>query len=293
MAEPYQRRVQTKDPPVEKFVRAIKVVGDWIIKNAKALIVPSAAGADALVVRDYGDVEDRFRVNETGYIYVLGGKIFTPNCVLVEKDIVEFAVKGFVPYDPTETFMRPWVSGGMVIVNNPIRTPKYATGYYELQSYDGAAYVVCAKLIGGYFEIAKGKLTGGLDANGCSIINLDYLMGRRGNYDFHISARRTATYAGDALFMKTYNSLDAETNRLVITGGVDIAEIKIANSKLNLQSNKLLNPKTFTVRPALADMEVGEIAFGIGTGPAGEDEIFFKPDATRISYWTASGIITA
>jgi len=32
----------------------------------------------------------------------------------------------------------------------------------------------------------------------------------------------------------------------------------------------------------MADMSVGEIAMGDGTGGASEDELFFKPDATKI-----------
>lgn len=40
--------------------------------------------------------------------------------------------------------------------------------------------------------------------------------------------------------------------------------------------------KVFTSSPALADMSIGEIAIGDGTGGASEDELFFKPDAAKI-----------
>jgi len=333
MVETYRRKVQTKDPPLATYVQAVKSVGDWIIEGYKAKIVPPSAGADGLVIRDYGDTTDRIKLIEDGKIQAInleaiGGqtKIVPPSAgadALVVRDYTDtedrirvtedkkimFPTEGVLLKGEAETvqirnladtaykgFVTQFVDlfGPISFkTNDVIRTGATATSYFILRSHNGTAYVDCAKLIGGYLEIAKGKLTGRLDAGGQDIISVADLSGRVGNFDFRILARRSAAYAGDAFFLTTRNSLDAEINRLIITGGVDIAEIKIANSKLNLQSNKLLNPKTFTVRPALADMEVGEIAFGIGTGPAGEDEIFFKPDATRISYWTASGTITA
>jgi len=62
-----------------------------------------------------------------------------------------------------------------------------------------------------------------------------------GNADMIIRAGRTAAYAGDAFFIKTYDSLNAETDRLVVTGGVDKADIKIVNAELDLQNNRIKN----------------------------------------------------
>jgi len=267
MVETYRRKIQTKDPPLQTYVQAVKSVGDWIIEGYKAKIVPPSAGADALIVRDYGDTENRIRLFDDGSIEARTARITS-----------SFAYWGAY----------------LSLVRSPeafFRGRTEATHAIHFQTYDGAIWQSAARLVGGYLEIVRGKLTGALDANKQSITNIEAIKGIFGNYNLPIDANRSAAYPGDALFLRTRNSIDEETSRLIITGGVDIAEIKIASSKLNLQSNKLLNPKTFTIRPALADMEVGEIAFGIGTGPAGEDEIFFKPDTTRISYWTASGTI--
>jgi len=40
--------------------------------------------------------------------------------------------------------------------------------------------------------------------------------------------------------------------------------------------------KVFLATPVLADMSIGEIAIGDGTGAGSEDELFFKPDAAKI-----------
>ena len=40
--------------------------------------------------------------------------------------------------------------------------------------------------------------------------------------------------------------------------------------------------KVFTSSPVLADMEIGELAIGDGTGGTAQDEWFFKPDASKI-----------
>jgi len=47
--------------------------------------------------------------------------------------------------------------------------------------------------------------------------------------------------------------------------------------------------KIFTSAPALADMGVGEIAIGDGTGGASEDELFMKPDAGKIVVFQDDG----
>jgi len=288
MVETYRRKIQTKDPPLATYVQAVKSVGDWIIEGYKAKIVPPSAGADALVVRDYTDTEDRIVLTEDEKIKFTDVilKRVAPEFLEI-RNIADTAPR-HLRLDRLEPMVIKYVSS-----TGLFQTIGASTAYIVFQSHNGTAFVDCAKLIGGWLEIAKGKLTGDLEGNKRCIHSIETLDGIYGDGDFYILARRTPAYAGDALFLQSYDSVGSRADRLVITGGVDIAEIKIANSKLNLQSNKVVNPKTFTARPTLADMEVGEIAYGIGTGPAGEDEIFFKPDATRISYWTASGIITA
>ena len=120
-----------------------------------------------------------------------------------------------------------------------ITTPAASTGYYELQSFNGGAYVTNLKLVGGSVEIYGGKLTGSLSAGNYDVYDIAGLLGAGGDYDFKILARRTASYAGDALFIQTYNASDVATDRLVITGGVDTAEIKIVNAKLDFNDQSL------------------------------------------------------
>ena len=120
-----------------------------------------------------------------------------------------------------------------------ITTPAASTGYYELQSFNGGAYVTNLKLVGGKVEIYGGELSGGLNAKGNSIYNLTRLSGKGGDEDLYIIARRSAAYAGDALFIRTRNVSDVDTDRIVITGGVDEADIKIVNAKLDFNDQSL------------------------------------------------------
>lgn len=58
---------------------------------------------------------------------------------------------------------------------------------------------------------------------------------------------------------------------------------------LNLGSGVLIGMKRFTSSPALADMALGEVALGDGTGTGAIDEIFFKPDAAKIVALASDG----
>jgi len=272
MAEPYQRRVQTKDPPVEKFVRAIKVVGDWIIKKAKALIVPSAAGADALVIRDYGDTTDRMKITEDGKITVIpstaGGNALvvrdtadtvdrmrftedgtgmiatklTVGRTDVQPEVLHVWGKAYIRYlwvaINVQTRLLPYPDNSLdfgsslyrwrdLYLGGTIKTKDDVAAYYTLQSHNGVSYIDCAKLIGGYLEIAKGKLTGNLELKsfdaGTSVTidaGLTYTV-PNGVYYVFLGANTSAeAYDDVALAWKTI--IAAGGSGLVISDGTNV-----------------------------------------------------------------------
>jgi len=120
-----------------------------------------------------------------------------------------------------------------------ITTPAASSGYIEFQSFNGGAYVTNLKLVGGWVEIYNGKLTNSLFANGYGIYAIDFIHGLEGNYSLEIASKRTASYAGNALLLRTYNASNILKNRLVITGGVDTADIKIVNALLDFNDQSL------------------------------------------------------
>ena len=120
-----------------------------------------------------------------------------------------------------------------------ITTPAASSGYIELQSFNGGAYVTNIKLVGGHVEIREGWLMTHLSAMGHNIYNIGMVEGQVGDKNFYILARRTAAYAGDALFLQSYNASDVATDRLIVTGGVDEADIKIVNAKLDFNDQSL------------------------------------------------------
>jgi len=107
-------------------------------------VVPKTSGAKALVIRDYTDAEDRFWVNERGYwvgwgVEAGGGWVNASS---------GYRVGGLIePWGNKDYTIRPYGSLTRCVV---------------FQSHDGAAFMDCAKLVGGYLEIEKGKLTGDL-----------------------------------------------------------------------------------------------------------------------------------
>jgi len=63
----------------------------------------------------------------------------------------------------------------------------------------------------------------------------------------------------------------------------------VLGNAMSLNSQKLKAMKKFTTAPALADMDLNEIAQGDGTGPTAQDELFFKPDADKIVALASDG----
>jgi len=123
--------------------------------------------------------------------------------------------------------------------NFRIITGNAATAFFTLESYTGTAHITNLKLIGGYVEIYQGKLTSDLDINNKSLINVVELASKAGNYSLYISSKRTSANAGNGLFIRTYSSLDANTNRIIITSGVDVADIKIVNAYIDFNDQTL------------------------------------------------------
>jgi len=120
-----------------------------------------------------------------------------------------------------------------------ITTPAGASEYIELQSHDGSAYITNLKLIGGYVEIYKGKLTSYLDVNGYDLTRIKKIEGLLANNILYILGRRQADVAGDAVAIQSFNASNSPTDRIVITGGYDEADIKIVNAKLDFNDQSL------------------------------------------------------
>lgn len=109
-----------------------------------------------------------------------------------------------------------------------IQTPSVsATNELHLRSGDGSNYVTNLKLAGGYVYLYNAVLNNNLNVNGNSLTSVSTLAGRVGDYYLYIVGKRTSAFPGDAIKIKTYNSSDVTTDRIVITGGVDQAEIRI------------------------------------------------------------------
>jgi len=151
--------------PELKVLRDTEIVGDLIVRGTvteyvdeilygKATIIPSSAGADALVVRDVGDTEDRIRVREDGRI----------SCLIFETEYWNMLGAYMISKATTQHISTRGVIDGSIV----------------FKSHDGTAYVDCAKLVGGYLEIARGKLTGILNANGQYIDEIGRLSASAG-----------------------------------------------------------------------------------------------------------------
>jgi len=120
-----------------------------------------------------------------------------------------------------------------------IRTPTGATSYLIIDSHDGSAYVTNIKLVGGAVELYNARLTSDLNVNSKQLYNTGgiskFSAGSLGIY----GAGATAASPGDAIHISSRDSLDVETQRLVVTGGVDIADIKILNAYIDLNDQTL------------------------------------------------------
>jgi hypothetical protein len=115
----------------------------------KQIIIPPSAGADALVVRDTDDTEDRIKLTEDG-------KIIFPNLLLREfdsdtitiRDAADTAYKNLrVMYLYSDQVWFKLTDTGV------IKTKTASGAYVSLQSHDGSAYRNVLKVIGGQFEL--------------------------------------------------------------------------------------------------------------------------------------------
>jgi len=177
MVETYRSKVRVKDPPVQTYVHAVHIEDFLYPTFKKVTIVPEAAAAVGLLVRNVDDTEDRIRLTEEGKIEfgVDPAKLTELSADIYGRLRIEpylefgFTKGGFfsghigsIPdsaYDCGQESRR-WKD---IYLSRAIKSAASATDYFLLQSHNGTAYVDCAKLIGGVIEIAKGKLTGNVE----------------------------------------------------------------------------------------------------------------------------------
>jgi hypothetical protein len=143
-------------------------VADFKLTNAVQKVVPSSAGAEALVVRDVTDLENRIALKEDGSASFIGdvgaNRFKTANLMIKELAADRYGIR-----DATDTLDRGLYVAFLIAkslieyaTSGLFRTDNAATAYINLQSHDGVDYVDCAKLLGGYIELARAKLTGNL-----------------------------------------------------------------------------------------------------------------------------------
>ena len=77
-----------------------------------------------------------------------------------------------------------------------------------------------------------------------------------------------------------------------IQSPTDLELTGTAGKNIILNKSPLTDLKVFTTAPALADMAIGEIALGNGTGGGGENEWFIKVSATHIARFVRDSDIT-
>jgi len=121
------------------------------VARHKLTVVPPSAGADALVVRDANDTVDRVRITEDKKI------IFNQVPASIRVGIHPYITFdwGFVMNLHDRILCNVIIKDG-----DAIKTQSSGEASYSLVSHDGSSYVVCAKLVGGYIELARAKLTG-------------------------------------------------------------------------------------------------------------------------------------
>jgi len=112
------------------------------------------------------------------------------------------------------------------------KTKASSVAYIEFKSHNGSAYVTNLRLIGGYVEIYNGKLVSDLNANLKNITFVNVLSGGGESGWMGIDGERKAANAGLAIAIRTRNSADEFTERLLFYGGYDIANILIRNAQL-------------------------------------------------------------
>jgi len=156
-------------------------------------IVPKTSGANALVVRDYADTEDRLVLTENREIHFKIPMIRQHPKVDSRLQII----RKTEPYDGLHLELG-WLYPN-AIQSGPSSMifqtrGSLSTDTVMFRSFDGSAYVRCARLIGGYLEIEKGKLTDHL------IIPASYnILGRSFSGTAKIVTETTMTLKDSAL----------------------------------------------------------------------------------------------
>jgi hypothetical protein len=95
------------------------------------------------------------------------------------------------------------------------------------------------------------KLSGALDANGQEIISCYGFSGKSNDHLYIytiaadkallLSSCRTAANAGNGLIFRSYNASNADTNRLAITSGANVAVLNITSCKSVYDADSLPN----------------------------------------------------
>ena len=98
-------------------------------------------------------------------------------------------------------------------------------------------------------------LTPNLNINYKNIWNVKILSGCKENLPLTIQGRVTSANAGDAIKIQTRDTSNIYKDRLVITGGVDTADIKIVNALLDFNDQSI---------EATAGSQVGYIKIKVG-----------------------------
>ena len=197
----------------------------------------------------------------TGDIDLDGNKLKTTNLLIKEATPGALAIRNRDDTEDRNLYLNILGWHELIRCYDPvgkIQTNNASTAELHIQSHDGTDYVTNLRFVGGKVEIYGGKLTGDLDAGGYGLWNIPHITGRTGDYTLNIRGYRTADYAGDAINIVTKDSANANKNRIVITGGVDVADIKIRNSNMDLGGGLFKNAKIVCVSKGLTAVTVTE-----------------------------------
>jgi hypothetical protein len=170
-------RVQTKDSaggwkPRLTISGGVDVAEERT-ENAVKKIIPPSPGADALIVRDAADTKNMLQITENRMT------LQTPGGVGIQY-IGDDGVTRRIAYPrqgyPNQLMFTDWVTahfneiymyGGISEIfwasfraGYGISTDESADAAVYFRSHNGTTYVNTARLLGGYIEIARGKLTG-------------------------------------------------------------------------------------------------------------------------------------
>ena len=178
----------------------------------------------------------------TGDIDLGANKILFSNVALFEKYTNQLAVRD--KNDTTDYALRVGILypvSGIQAASSAlsIKTTTSATAYIALASHSGSAYVTNLKLIGGYVEIYNGKLMSSLNSNGYGIVRTGWISGGTSS-GLRLYEHEDKTSGGVGIhFYSADSTLSVWLERLQITGGVDVADIKIINAYLDFNDQTL------------------------------------------------------